>query len=333
MNFRSQNEIIEHSFDNYAGIIILFFKINRLKAFCQVVEDGSIVEAASKLHLSASAVSRLITGLKADIDLTLFHRTRRRLVATDAAQDLYREVVRILGSLDEFPEIVTEIKSRSVERLRIVAMPRTAPGLVSSALVSFREAYPDTPCYIDVLSRHDFERWVATTRYDVGIGTYPVPHPAVENQPIYQVRAGVLLRTDDPLAQNTTIDAAALKNQRLITLFPDLLMRQESDDILQQAGIELVPHLETVSSLLAVQFVRDGLGITITDPIVARTVRDPDLVFLPLEPERWWQFGAILPSDRPASPRVIEFLTSIRKTILHLNKTDPYCRDMVQLLE
>lgn len=74
--------------------------ISLLSAFEAVLRTGSTSAAARELQLSQSTVSRLIQNLEEQLDKPLFHRERRRLVATAAAVAYGRDVTRALDLLE-----------------------------------------------------------------------------------------------------------------------------------------------------------------------------------------------------------------------------------------
>jgi DNA-binding transcriptional LysR family regulator len=125
--------------------------------FRQVVSAGSLAAAAEKMDMSTSAASRLIGLLESEVRLTLFSRTRRRLVLTAQGERLYREAEHILAGFDEIPRIVADIRSRAPSQLRIVTGPRIGQGLVSPALARFRKRHPSVRVAVDLESRFDIE--------------------------------------------------------------------------------------------------------------------------------------------------------------------------------
>ena len=57
-----------------------------MTAFARVAETRSFSEAARRLRMSKSVVSRQVMALEAELGARLFHRTTRSLTLTEAGQ-------------------------------------------------------------------------------------------------------------------------------------------------------------------------------------------------------------------------------------------------------
>ena len=289
--------------------------IKGLRAFKNIVVHGSVAAAADVMYLSQPAVSRLLSVLEAELRLTLFHRTRRRLVLTEEGAAFYREAGRILDNLDEVPRIVADIRAERVERLRIVSMPRIAPSLVSPAVADFAAKHPNVRTSLDVRTRRDIERWIAGREYDIGIGALPVSYSKLQTRPLVRVAAQVVLPARHRLARKHKVSAADLKDERMIVLMRGLLLRQQVDDFFRSAGIEMNYVIETASSQIACQLVADGAGLTIADRLTISVVDPERVVLRPLEPVRWATFGLLIPDASSLGIYVQSFIDCLERQV------------------
>ena len=71
-----------------------------MRMFVQVVRAESFSEAARRLDLTPSSVSRTISGLEDDLGVRLLNRTTRRLQLTEAGQVYYEHATRIAADPD-----------------------------------------------------------------------------------------------------------------------------------------------------------------------------------------------------------------------------------------
>src|SRR5215813_10671741 len=80
------------------------FDINRsaeMEVFARVVDLGGFTEAAKKLRLTPSGVSKLISRLETRLGARLMNRTTRKLILTEEGQAFYRRAVSILAEMEE----------------------------------------------------------------------------------------------------------------------------------------------------------------------------------------------------------------------------------------
>lgn len=82
----------------------------QVEAFRGIMLTGSITLAAQMMNVTQPAVSRLIRDFEIAVDLRLFDRDGRRLVARAEAIRLYREVERFYLGLDHIGAIADDIR-------------------------------------------------------------------------------------------------------------------------------------------------------------------------------------------------------------------------------
>jgi len=291
--------------------------VRALRLFRLVVTTGSLSSAADNMNLSTSAASRLIAILESETRLQLFHRTRRRLTLTRQGEVFYREAEHILAGFDEIPRIVAGIRSREQDQLRLVTAPRIGQGLVSPALALFHKVHPEIRVSVDMQSRFGIEGSVGTRLYDLGIISLPGSHPLVEieNRPLFRVRVEALLPEKHRLAKQRSVTAQELAAEPLLGLWPGQRWRKQVDDFFSSGGVRPQYAVETRSSLMACQLVRDGTGVALLDRVCAQAIDLRGIVMRPLEPERWILFGYVYQSRQPLSANATAFLDCIRRVL------------------
>ncbi|WOH82063.1 LysR family transcriptional regulator [Bradyrhizobium sp. BEA-2-5] len=80
------------------------FDTNRsaeMEVFVRVVDLGGFTQAARKLRLTPSGVSKLMSRLEARLGARLVNRTTRKLTLTEEGRAFYERAVRILAEMEE----------------------------------------------------------------------------------------------------------------------------------------------------------------------------------------------------------------------------------------
>ena len=97
-------------------------RLDEFAIFVRIVEESSLVRAASRLRRSAPAVTRALASLEARLGVRLIDRTTRRLAPTEAGRALYDKARIVLGDY----EAATARRARSAGA-RPVARCRARP--------------------------------------------------------------------------------------------------------------------------------------------------------------------------------------------------------------
>ncbi|WP_241262822.1 LysR family transcriptional regulator [Parahaliea mediterranea] len=99
-------------------------KLEAMRVFTAVVEQGSFVDASRALDLSAPAVTRSVARLESALGVPLFHRSTRHVRLTDSGQRYYTHVKGVLESVQEAEAAVTGSYAEPHGQLTV-----TAPAL------------------------------------------------------------------------------------------------------------------------------------------------------------------------------------------------------------
>ena len=116
--------------------------LNDLVVFNAVVEAGGFTAAAERLGVAPAKVSVEISRLESRLGTTLFTRTTRRVVLTDAGQALHDESSPLLQQLLSTVENVRSAKAELTGTLRIAAPVDYGGQLLAPALVRFAALHP-----------------------------------------------------------------------------------------------------------------------------------------------------------------------------------------------
>ena len=121
------------------------FETNRsaeMEVFARVVDLGGFTQAARKLRLTPSGVSKLISRLEMRLGTRLINRTTRKLTLTEEGQAFYRRAVRILADIEESER---EAASGAAPRGRLTVNSNIPFGMVHvmPLIPRFLERHPD----------------------------------------------------------------------------------------------------------------------------------------------------------------------------------------------
>lgn len=123
-------------------------RLTEMEAFVQVVDHGGFTEAARRMSLSKSAISKHISSLEARLSVRLLNRTTRRVSPTDVGLAYYDRARSVLTKAAEADAMVTAMQATPNGLLRISAPVSFGINQVSPAVSRFLEAYPEVDIHM-----------------------------------------------------------------------------------------------------------------------------------------------------------------------------------------
>lgn len=307
--------------------------LKALRLFRQIVVTGSLSEAAGRINLSTSAASRLLGLLEAEVGLTLFSRERRRLVLTEEGDAFYRRLASALDGLEEIPALAADIRNRAHDWLSVVTAAPLACSLVAPTLAVLDRTRGSFRCSLSVEPRFDIESKVAARGYNLGLVSLPVENAILDLdvEPFLKARIEALLPRGHPLAARDAIAVTDLAAERIVGLRPRQLWRDRIDALMGGAGLQPRIAVETSSTIVTIQLVREGLGLSLIDRATFSPRPDDSVVLCPLVEERWVTY-ACLHAHGPRAPLATPFLDAMSEVVEARRAADPAAEAALELI-
>jgi len=139
--------------------------VNSMVLFYDVVNSGSINQAAVRLKLSKASISRKLRKLEQDVGAVLLKRGQHKLSMTSSGEVLYHHCEQIIDETQDARTALAEMQSELAGKLQLVA-PVGLGLWVTRALSVFAQRYPRVEVVVDLT-----HRWVDVSEepYDVAI--------------------------------------------------------------------------------------------------------------------------------------------------------------------
>lgn len=243
--------------------------VNILKyiAFVKTVEYGSFTRAAELLNYSQSGISRMISDLEKDWNLSLLERSRAGIRLTSSGKALLPYAKGVCEEYSRLQMQVDELNGLHSGLIRIGTISSVAAHWLPNIIKEFQKTYPNID-YELVLGHYiDIEHWIAEGRVDCGFLRLPT-NPEFDTIPLGQDKLLVVLPEDHPLTQYDTIPIDALADYPFMLLEKDA--KTEISELFEQHNVKPKVHFTTSDDYAIMSMVEKGLGISILPELILK---------------------------------------------------------------
>lgn len=137
-----------------SGEDLVMDRLTEMEAFASVVDLGGFTDAARRMGLSKSAISKHVSSLEARLGARLLNRTTRRVSPTEIGLAYYDKARQVLDDACEADAMVTSMQSTPRGSLRLCATNDFGVNHLSRALGSFLNRFPEINVNMVLTNRH-----------------------------------------------------------------------------------------------------------------------------------------------------------------------------------
>ena len=253
-------------------------EVRDLELVLALAEAKTTVRAATRLHLTQSAVSRGLLTVEDKLGAPLFERSSRGLVPTAAGTQLIEGAGGVLSQLVELEQRARQPVETSL-RVRVVCECYTAYRWLPSALAHLRRGAQHL--HVELAFEHTAHPVVALQNgdTDVALLTTGRVRAPLRELPLFSDEIVFVVAADHPLADRAHLTVADLKLYTLISSSqtPEPEMRWFGTHVFGARP----PALTTLRLPLTeaiVDAARAGLGIAVLSEWIASSYLDHTLV-------------------------------------------------------
>lgn len=242
--------------------------LRALRTLLAIAQHGSFVQAAQSVHLTQSAVSLHIKSLEEEFNTSLFDRSRRLPVLTDAghvAVERAREIIALYDSIAS--EIGGDNELRG--RLKLGVIPTALTSILPQALAALGVEHPHVRITVASGMSAELATRLEAGDIDVAITTEPVkPHPyGLVSTTLYE--EGFWIIAPSALAGMPT--RQLLEQQPFIRFDRRAWAGRTIERELRRMRLRVQTTMELDSQEAIIQMVTQGLGVAVV-PLSSRNL-------------------------------------------------------------
>ncbi len=290
-------------------------RFRQIEVFHAVYTTGSISAAARALHVSQPSVSKVLHHTEQQLELELFRLVRGRLVATEAAHQLFVEVSEVFSRMTSLQKAVGNLRGLASGRIRLAVVPSLGLHVAPLAITRFRQRHPEIG--FDVLTLHHDELFQALYERscDIAIAYDPPMHPRMKRRDIDSAELMLLFQNTALPEAGERVSLQVLEGQNLVGLTTGGPVGELLNRELQRQGIQVNEVVSNQTFYIAAELSRCGAGLAVVDEFTARASVDGVTSCRPFSPPLRFQVQCVHLEDRPPSEAAARFLALFTRTL------------------
>jgi DNA-binding transcriptional LysR family regulator len=286
----------------------------QLEIFEAIARHRSFTRAADSLYLTQPTVSMQVRKLTDAVGVPLVEQVGKKIMVTEAGQDLALATRDIFAILDRFEMRVAERRGLQRGHLRLVAIT-TASYFAPRLLGEFGRRYPGIELSLRVTNREQVLASIAENLDDLYILGQPPEDIEVVATPFMDNPLVVIAAPDHPLAGERAISLARLAAEPWLMREAGSGTRKAIERLFEAQGLEIRPRLALGSNEAIKQAVLAGLGISALSSQALNLHQSGQFAILDGEGfpilRHWY---AAFPAGREPSPVARSFLEFLLET-------------------
>src|SRR5215469_8091313 len=173
----------------------------QLRAFSVLARTGSFTQTARELHLTQSGISHSMRALEADSGCRLLDRLGKKVVLTQAGEQLLKHAEKILSEMDAARASLSQLGKWGKGRLRLGGTTTVCQHIIPPVLREFNESFPDHAISLEPGDTPELTLALLRHRIDLALSLEPEGEPQLEFHPLFMDELHFIVSALHPWAQ------------------------------------------------------------------------------------------------------------------------------------
>ena len=255
----------------------------QIRAFCVLARTGSFTQTARELNLTQSGISHSMKALESDIGCRLLDRLGKKIVLTQAGEQLLHHTKKILFEMESAREAIGHLGKWGRGRLRLGASTTACQHIIPPVLREFKESFPEHAIAIEPGDAPQLVAALLQHRIDLAISLEVAKEPQLAFRPLFEDELQFVVATLHPWGQAGRVDRLEIPRQNYILYSKRSVTFRLVENYFRNEQMALNTVIELGNMEAIKELVKLGLGLSIMAPwVVRKELEEGSLVALPL---------------------------------------------------
>lgn len=280
-------------------------KLRHLEIFYAVMTCGSLSRAAESLNISQPAASKALKNAELKLGFKLFQRVRGKLLPSSEALTLFEKAQSIYQDLDNLRLLADNLARDPRAKITLGCLPSLGLSLVPELVTDFYQQNSNLVMTLTTEHTETLVKKLDLREIDLALTLQPVQQGEIITTLIAEVP---LVYIDRDYRQGA-VDIKEIDQQRWISPGPHSL----SAAIATRRDFSTT-RLNVQTYYMATEFVKRGIGCSITDIFSARHNLSPEMIH-PITPPMKINLCLLRRADVSLSPITQKFVDFLCKQL------------------
>ena len=292
-------------------------QFRQLQALHAIIESGTVTAAAEALGISQPGISNLLAQLERATKITLFQRTKGRLVPTPEAMVLFNEIDTVVRGLDHVNQAVVDLQNQKAGQLQVASNHAMAFGFMPRHIAEFTADKPNLTIAFQSQYSAKIQDWVSAGLFEIGVCESPLRHDGLDQQ-IFYYETMCAVPEGSPLVQHEVLTPQKLDNFPFIVMGGDHMVSRRTREAFHTQGAHWRVRCHTDLFRNALNMVRQGVGAALVDPFTLSSDNGEGYVVRPFRPRILLDVIIVTARSRPVSAIGQQFLSRLEPRMAEL---------------
>lgn len=284
----------------------------KIEAFLTVAKTGKYTEAADKLFISQSSLSKQMSQMEKELGIKLFKKTRNGVELTQAGQDFYSYAHRALPEYQRACSRLQMYREGGTYPIRMGALPLTEEYGFADAFSNYW--VHNTQVQLEYFERSQGDLISKLERHKIDLAVVRgemLDASSFTFLPLVKDELTLVCSRKHPLASLEVVDVSELRNEQFILL-------EEKSDVTtifrracEHAGFCPNAPLHHARHRMLIKAVQKNMGISVLPRRLASTYLASDISIVSFKQPLYSTLGFAWLADEPLTPTLRTFANYI----------------------
>jgi DNA-binding transcriptional LysR family regulator len=292
-------------------------RLEDLRYFVAVAEQGHVGRAAQQLGVSQPALTKGIQRLEGELGLQLFERGPRGMALTTVGAAFFERARQLCVGIDDAVQEASDLHLGAIGVVRVGVSPIFADHLVAATFALLLKQRPGAKARLTISLNDALRASLHFGDLDLTINALEDADPeGLRQEHLFDDDLCIALRDGHPLLSRSRLRLADLAAESWALPGHEVLARRRVEERFADQGVpppKVALQLDT-SITLAASAVRHSDLLTVMSRFSLRLPAGRGLVALPIEGATWpRRIGVVTRRDGYLSPLALRFIELLRE--------------------